>query len=186
MHIILVGPTNSGKSTQAKMLIEKFPDRYDIIDVGQILRERSKVIDDTGRYLKDCITQWIWASPDLVGDLMFEEIRLTIDRAKFCVMAFSRLNEETAKKIKHLISPDNTHIFLLNDATEAVLLERSVERNRSDDTTEIVHKKIAEYFSDLKNRISIWERYDYILQNIDASLSAQEVFEEICGRIKGQ
>ena len=57
MHIILVGPTNSGKSTQAKKLVEKFLDRYDIIDVGQILRGRSEVKDDTGKYLKDCITQ---------------------------------------------------------------------------------------------------------------------------------
>ena len=117
---------------------------------------------------------------------MLEKIELTIAQRKFCVMAFSRLNEETATKIKSLISPVNTHIFLLNNVTEKILLARAVERNRSDDTTEIIHKKIVEYFSDLQNRISIWEEHGYTLQSIDASLSTQEVFEEICGLIKKQ
>jgi adenylate kinase family enzyme len=177
-HVILVGPTNSGKSTQIRHLAERFPEVYEIVDVGQLLRERSKVEDALGAIFRKAIADGVGAPPELVTDVMMERIGQIIWNGKRCAMAFSRLTPETATRLKPVLNPESTNVLIFEGLSLEALTERSTGRGRADDP--LVRRKWEIYRDSIGGWTRAWQEFGYRIHPMDANGSEQGVFKKVC------
>ena len=67
-----LGPSGGGKGTQARRLVEKFGFAY--IGSGNLLRQRAKKTDFTGKKVKKCLKEGRLVSSLVVADLWEEEM----------------------------------------------------------------------------------------------------------------
>lgn len=183
MHLILTGPTNAGKSTQASKIAEQFSSLYESIDVGAIVRERAKQNDEVGIIFQEAVRTGTSAPQKLVFEEMSKKIRHVIDTGKFCVMTFSRLSEEIAPLLAQMIKPADTLVISFDMIDESALLDRAKKRlktgERNDDTSEIALKRIRDYYTNLDVRLALWRKFGYPIISIDAGISEEAVFVQI-------
>jgi len=183
-HIILAGPTNSGKSTQAKRLQEAFPDTYVCVDSGELLRNRSKENDAIGNVLREYIARGEWAPQEITLPIIWEKIKEIIAQGRFCALTFARVSEEAASYLKSIFSHENVVVIMLDNISEETIIKRARLRKRSDDEIDILQKKYAAYCDVYKTRLALWREQGYHAVHVDASKTEDEVFETLVGIIQ--
>ncbi len=168
LNIALFGPPGAGKGTQSKYLIEKYNLTY--ISTGDILRREIAEGSELGQKAKDVIAAGQLVSDDLIVQIIEKRIQ---SEAKDGILfdGFPRTVTQ-AYILDGLLSKLNTSLtFMLslevpNDELKTRLLERGKSSGRSDDTMEVIEKRLKEYEDKTMPLIDFYkERGKYISIN---------------------
>lgn len=148
IRILLIGPPGAGKGTQAAMLAQHFG--IPAISTGDIFRENvrnetplgleAKAFMDRGEYVPDSLTNALVRDrlnqEDAVAGFLLDGYPRTIDQ----VEELDDILEETEKKLDVVVQ-------LTADSEELLrrLSGRAQELGRSDDTPEVIKRRLDVY-----------------------------------------
>ncbi len=181
MHIILFGPPGVGKGTQAKILSKRFHIPH--ISTGDRLREeiinqtdlgiKAKVLMDAGNLVPDDVmielVRNILISPVCKNGIILDGFPRTVEQANALKTIFQELSLTLRKVLSIEVSEKN-------------IIERLVHRgaaeHRSDDTPEIVIKRIALY----KNKTAPVKDY-YAKLGLLSSINGEGTVDEVSKRM---
>ena len=148
IRILLIGPPGAGKGTQAALLAQHFG--IPAISTGDIFRENvrnetplgleAKAFMDRGEYVPDSLTNALVRDrlnqEDAVAGFLLDGYPITIDH----VEELDDILEETEKKLDVVVQ-------LTADSEELLrrLSGRAQEQGRSDDTPEVIKRRLDVY-----------------------------------------
>ena len=148
IRILLIGPPEAGKGTQAALLAEHFG--IPAISTGDIFRENvrsetplgleAKAFMDRGEYVPDSLTNALVRDrlnqSDAVDGFLLDGYPRTIDQ----VQELDDILDETNKKLDVVVQ-------LTADSEELLrrLSGRAEEQGRSDDTPEVIKRRLGVY-----------------------------------------
>ncbi|MDA0246606.1 MAG: adenylate kinase [Actinobacteria bacterium] len=148
IRILLIGPPGAGKGTQAALLAQHFG--IPAISTGDIFRENvrnetplgleAKAFMDRGEYVPDSLTNALVRDrlnqEDAVAGFLLDGYPRTIDQ----VEELDDILEETEKKLDVVVQ-------LTADSEELLrrLSGRAQEQGRSDDTPEVIKRRLDVY-----------------------------------------
>ncbi|MEL0200859.1 MAG: adenylate kinase [Aquiluna sp.] len=148
IRILLIGPPGAGKGTQAALLAKHFG--IPAISTGDIFRENvrtetplgleAKAFMDRGEYVPDSLTNALVRDrlnqPDAVDGFLLDGYPRTIDQ----VEELDDILDESDKKLDVVVQ-------LTADSEELLrrLSGRAEEQGRSDDTPEVIKRRLGVY-----------------------------------------
>jgi adenylate kinase len=183
MNILVLGPQGSGKGTQAQRIKAMYGLPH--IASGDIIREMKELPTDLGRELKAVNDRG-----DLVADeLMIRLIRDRLSRGDtvggFILDGFPRTLPQ-AEALDELLRELGRKIDVVLDlqvADHEVLLQRMLRRaadeNRSDDTPEVIRRRLELYERETAPLIDYYRSHQANVVGIHADRTIEEVFREI-------
>ena len=183
MRIVLMGPPGAGKGTQAVVLAERLGVPH--ISTGDIFRANvaggtplgveAKKYMDAGEYVPDSVTN------DMVRDRLGQA-----DAAQgFLLDGYPRtvaqVDELAGILAGHGVALDHV-VELTVDVDEVVgrLLKRSAEQGRSDDTEDVVRRRLEIYFDQTAPLIAAYEAQG-LLTRVDGMGAVDEVTARVLG-----
>jgi adenylate kinase len=181
LRLLLIGPPGAGKGTQAARLSAA----YDIpaVSTGDIFREnvkngtelgvKAKTFMDAGQYVPDALTN------DLVRDRLQQP-----DAADgFLLDGYPRTLQQV-EELDDILGVSGTGldavIVLEADTDEVVrrLLKRSEEQGRSDDTEEVIRKRLDVYAEQTAPLVEVYESRGLVV-----TVDGLGEIDEVTGRI---
>lgn len=136
--ITLLGPTGSGKDTQADLLANKFG--YTVIKIGRLIRQLS----ETNTKIAQEIQKGQLADNNIVNKIIIDKITTSIPSDKIILDGYPRhisqakwLDQELSKTKKKL------RWAILIDVDDEVVKKRLEKRHRFDDTPTNIAKRLA-------------------------------------------
>jgi adenylate kinase len=175
MVIILMGPQGSGKTTQANRLAEAFGIPH--LESGEAFREVAEEDSDLGRRVRDSLSKGQLVNvtdADAIIESMFEKAKY---HNHVIVDGFPRDLDQAKRHTGHI-----DRIFYL-DVPEEECIKRLASRGRADDTPEVIHKRLEQYY---QRTVPVLEYFEQkaIVERIKADRSADEIFTELHDRLK--
>lgn len=187
LNIILFGPPGAGKGTQALRLAEQL--KLNHISTGDILRNeiaratplgvKVKSVMDRGELVSDGILVEILKTvmerhPEVKG-FIFDGFPRTIPQAD----ALDEMLREKGERIATVIS------FGVDEA-ELVrrLLNRAIEHGRSDDTEEVIRRRLEVYNTQTRPLLDFY-RSCGLLKEISGTGPVESVFESLTRAVAG-
>ncbi len=171
--IILFGLAGSGKSTQGKILAEKYGWRW--LSVGQVLR-------DTGEFDATLQTGEL-VDDDVVIRLMTGKILEAESEGKDVILdGYPRDAYQAEWLVKNMADRINGAIIL--DVPKDELLTRIEKRGRSDDTTEALAKRFAIVEQNIYTMIGLLEGKDIKVVRVNGVGTFDEVTERLSTEIE--
>ncbi len=128
LTILLIGPSGSGKGTQARLLIERLG--FECIEMGKILREEAKKDTDIGRFIyKTIMVEGKLLPDDIASKLLTKKIYQLDSRQKLIIDGYPRtLNQvKDLDKIFNDLNRKNIMVFNI-DVPEKITIDRLSKR----------------------------------------------------------
>lgn len=174
--IIFFGPAGSGKSLQGQILAIR--EDWTWLSVGQILRESNdpEVINimQTGQLVPT----------EKVDEILEKELDKIPDKKTVILDGFPReINQAKWLVEKNILKGGNEDLIILIDVPYEMLLERMLNRKRSDDTPEIIAKRLS-YYNELTNPVIDYLKSQKVkVINIDGSGKVGEIHDHIMAEL---
>ncbi|MDO5481052.1 MAG: nucleoside monophosphate kinase [Candidatus Saccharibacteria bacterium] len=168
--IILFGPAGSGKSSQGRLLADKYGWKW--LSVGQVLRETGKFdeILKNGELVDDKV----------VVDLMEREIARADDEGMDVILdGFPRDKKQAEIMIQEKRILDEVELAIVMNVPKEELIKRIEERGRDDDTAEVVERRLEIYESNIGEILPILEEGEISVSEVDGVGTVEEVAERI-------
>lgn len=181
LDLVLLGPPNSGKGTQAEILEERL--EIPKISTGDMLREAR----DAGTELGERV-QEIMATGKLVDDETMAEIvrtRLAKPDARqgFILDGYPRTLPQARHLEEILGSSEKLEAVVLIQVPEDELVRRALARGREDDQEEVVRKRFRVYAEKTEPLVGYYRKLG-LLREVDGDQSIAEVTEQILEELK--
>lgn len=147
-NLILFGPPGSGKGTQSQNIVESYKLQH--ISTGDLLREEVSKQSPLGVEARKFMDQGLLVPDEVVIGMISGKIDDMPDARGFIFDGFPRTKEQ-AESLDKLLEFKDTSISLVIslEVPEEELVKRLVNRGqtsgRSDDTEEVITKRIKEY-----------------------------------------
>ncbi|HHU59613.1 TPA: adenylate kinase [bacterium] len=127
MIVVLLGAPGSGKGTQSKLLEASYNLKH--LSTGDLLRSRSKVRDELGKYISDKIDNGYFVSDEVMLKIIEEELANKTNYNGYVFDGYPR-NLAQAIKFDELIKKVGRKIDLIInlDINDAVIVERIAAR----------------------------------------------------------
>jgi adenylate kinase len=178
MHLILLGIQGSGKGTQARLLLEH---GYKLFETGAQLRLIAKEDSDLGKEVKSIIESGNLVSDELVCRLAAN----FIDSNKGSRIIFDGIprNIQQFNAVVPMLQEKNLEFSILNfelDKQTAIerMLKRAEIENRTDDTPEIMEKRIEIFQNDTLPLLDEFRKITNVF-SVDASQSIEKVNQDV-------
>lgn len=175
MKLIFLGPQGSGKSTQAKLIAQKF--NLPLIEMGQLLRDRGRDSDSEAFEIKKSLD-----AGELVGDqIVINTLHKRISREDcqngYVLDGYPRnmIQLEGLKQDIDIVF----HIKVGDDES----VKRLVARGREDDSLDLIRRRLEIYHSET-GPILAYFREKGILEEIDGEMPIEDAVGEIEGKLK--
>jgi adenylate kinase len=185
LNFILIGPPGSGKGTQAKLLLKKFPNSF-YVSTGQLFRKLSREKTDVGEKIKTVVESGGLPFDDLATTLWMNEIAFNLKKNQRIIAdGFPRRLQEAKDLdafLKFLERKENTY-FLLIHISEKEALKRLPKRGRADDDIKDIKKRFKIYRQRTIPAINYLKKY-YRLITINGEQSIEKVFKDTLKTIK--
>lgn len=183
MNILVLGPQGSGKGTQAKRIKAMYGIPH--IATGDMLREMRELDTPVARELRAVLDRG-----DLVDDeLMIELIRDRLSRGDtvggFVLDGFPRTmtQAEALDELLRELGRELDIVFDLQVPKREMLLERllrrAAEEGRTDDTPEVIGRRLELYESETAPLVDYYRTHQANVVGIHADRSVDEVFHEV-------
>lgn len=169
MHILMVGPIGSGKSTQAKILSQELG--LTLIQTGELVRKKSQEDSEEGRQVRETMEKGSLVSDEIMAQLLKEE--LAKDHAQ------SVLLDSYPRRLSQLdvYDPGIDKVVYLR-LPDAVLEERLLARKRVDDKPEIIENRLKVYHEETEPLLDFYEKQGKLI-TIDGVGTLEEVTKRI-------
>ena len=174
-NILFLGPPGAGKGTQAS-IISKFAS-YLHLSTGELLRKEVELGSSLGLQVKEIINKG-----ELVSDTLVLEIvkkNLTINPKGWILDGYPR-NLSQANSLNEVLNKLNQPlevVFYLN-VNEDALVERLLNRGRSDDNEETIRKRLEIYNETTQPLIGYYQNLN-ILENIEGNRDLNLISNDI-------
>ena len=186
--VFVLGGPGSGKGTQCQLLSERYG--WTHLSAGDLLRAARKTGGPLGDQINDCISQGkivpSHVTCQLVADAMREAYEAT-GCTKFLVDGYPR-SQGNVDAWTETMSQHSVDFCLYMDAPEEVLVGRLLERaktsGRSDDSIEVIRKRLATNRKECEPIVAMYEKENKV-RRIAADQSVEQVFAEIEQYFKG-
>jgi adenylate kinase len=210
MDLIFLGPPGAGKGTQAEAIIKEFV--IPQISTGDIIRAAIRGGTALGKEFKSYTDAGKLVPDDLVNRLVQERLREPDCAPGFLLDGFPRtvVQAEALDKMLSAMGRKLDHVLLL-EVADAVLLERITGRRsdpqtgrvyhvtfdppppeiaprliqRSDDTEEVLVKRLTEYHEKTAPLIPYYERSE-LLRRVDGVGSMEQIRERLFVVLRGR
>lgn len=178
--ILLFGVQGSGKGTQAQIIAERLG--YKIFEAGAELRKIREAETDLGRLVKSIIDRGDLVPNDIVMEIVAEFLRQRSadDKIIFDGIPRSMVQKDSLDALLKKAGRESICLFL--ELPRDIAIARMKERGRTDDTAEVIEKRIQNFE---EQTVPVIEQYatetDLIRVNGDQPITA--VTEEIFARL---
>ncbi len=208
-NFIVIGPSGSGKGTQAEFISQNFGSQKHLV-MGELLREISGQENDLGRSIKATINQGKWVEDKLVNQVIYETIQKlkkdegiildgypyprTVEQAKYLDGMFQKMDRSQPIVINLIVSPRSVVYRLINrrvcDKCNALyhppesLSQNSCEKCggkliKREDDTEEVIKKRLSEFREKAEDVIDYYKKEGTVIDIDGEPPIPEVSAQI-------
>jgi len=149
-NLILFGPPGSGKGTQSENIVKTYKLQH--ISTGDLLREEVSRQSPLGIEARKYMDQGLLVPDEVVIGMISGKIDDMPDARGFIFDGFPRTKEQAESLDKLLEFKDTSISLVLSlEVPETELVKRLVNRGqtsgRSDDTEDVITKRIKEYHS---------------------------------------
>lgn len=185
-NLILFGPPGSGKGTQSVSIVRQFHLQH--ISTGDLLRDEVGRQTPLGTEAKRYMDQGMLVPDEVVIGMISSKIDETPDTRGFIFDGFPRTKAQAValdKLLEFKKAPINLVLALEVPEEELTkrILHRAISSGRTDDTEEVIKKRIEEYTS--KTEI-VAAHYDVMgkVERIKGVGSEEEVFALLSAEIE--
>lgn len=137
LKVFITGPQGSGKSTQAKILAQKYGLFF--LSSGNLCRQIAKEDTNRGRRFKEALDKGIYVSDKEIGGVVKEVLSSESAMKGFTSDAYPRSVNQLS-----VFDPEFNFVFELV-VPEELTMERLRCRHREDDTEELIKSRLNQY-----------------------------------------
>ncbi len=184
-NLVLFGPPGSGKGTQSENIVSTF--KLEHISTGDLLRDEVSRSTPLGTEAKKYMDQGMLVPDEVVIGMISSKIDDMPDARGFIFDGFPRTRPQ-AEALDKLLEFKNTKIELVLalEVPEPELIKRLLGRGetsgRSDDTEEVITKRIKEYHSKTQPVASYYEAQGK-LERVTGNQSVADTFKTLAKHI---
>lgn len=186
LNLILFGPPGAGKGTHSLRIVEKFGLIH--ISTGDIFRSEISNKTELGIRAKSFMDKGELVPDEVVLDMLFSVMDKMKDAKGFVFDGFPRTIVQ-AEKFDEMLSirvmPVTMVISLDVHDEELImrLVKRGLESGRSDDTEEVIRRRLNVYNMQTKPLLDYYEEKK-LLKTVRGVGSIDEIFSNICSLIE--
>ena len=184
-NLVLFGPPGSGKGTQSANILSTYQLQH--ISTGDLLRDEVSRQTPLGIEAKKYMDQGFLVPDEVVIGMISGKIDEQPEARGFIFDGFPRTKAQ-AEALDKLLEFKNTqiHLVLSLEVPEAELVRRLVSRGetsgRSDDTEEVIEKRIKEYYAKTEAVASYYEAHGKV-ERIKGDNSIEDTFKQLSKEI---
>ena len=181
MNIILFGPPDAGKGTQAKYLVNKINGFQ--ISTGEMLRDEIKKDSDIGKIIINDMNDGKFVSDEIVNKLIKNIVFDPQKKNKLIFDGYPRSTNQ-AKNLSLLLDNSNQKvdcIFFLNVNKETIIKrieKRKIIEKRSDDQLDTILKRYDTYMETTRPVLDFYSKKPNF-HEIDGALEIDEITRKI-------
>jgi adenylate kinase len=179
MRLLIMGPPGAGKGTQAAMICEEFGiphvstgDLFRLnLSQGTALGQEAKKYMDAGEYVPDSVT----------NGMVRERLKDADTQVGFLLDGYPRTVAQVAELDGMLSTKPLDRVIELTSDIDVVverLLGRALEQGRSDDTEDVIRRRLEIYQEQTAPLISLYKSRGLLVQ-VDGLGSVEDVTARI-------
>ncbi len=186
MNLLVLGPQGAGKGTQAKRISEEFGIPH--VSTGDMFRAAIAARTELGRKVEPLIDSGTLVPDEVTIALIRERLSEDDAQAGFVLDGFPR-NLLQAEALDEMLAAIGRTLdaILFFDVTDSVGMERALNRaqidNRTDDTHEVIAKRLATYHSQTEPVIEHYRTTGKLVP-VRAGRTIDEVWNEISSALQ--
>ena len=185
LNFVFIGRSGSGKGTQAKLLLDHFPDMI-YVSTGDLMRDLAKYDTDAGKRIKELLDEGGLAFDDMATSLWMYTISHTVKSDQGIIGdGFPRRLIEAQnldRFLDWLERKEQTRVLLIDISREEAL-KRLKLRGREDDVEDEDIKNRLDYFEEKVVPVIEYYQDQNRLIQINGEQTREEVFQEILQKI---
>lgn len=184
-NLILFGPPGSGKGTQSANLLSKYNLQH--ISTGDLLRDEVARMTPLGLEAKKFMDQGMLVPDEVVIGMISTKIDETPDTRGFIFDGFPRTKQQ-AIALDKLLEFKNAPINLVlalevpDEELTKRILNRALTSGRTDDTEEVIKKRVEEYRAKTEVVASYYEAMNKV-ERINGEGTVDEIFALLSAEI---
>lgn len=184
-NLILFGPPGSGKGTQSANLLSKYKLQH--ISTGDLLRDEVARMTPLGLEAKKFMDQGMLVPDEVVIGMISTKIDETPDTRGFIFDGFPRTKQQAIaldKLLEFKNAPINLVLALEVPDVELTkrILNRALTSGRTDDTEEVIKKRVEEYRAKTEVVASYYEAMNKV-ERINGEGTVDEIFALLSAEI---
>ncbi len=186
MNLLVLGPQGAGKGTQAKRISEEFGIPH--VSTGDMFRAAIAARTELGRKVAPLIDSGTLVPDEVTIALIRERLSEDDAQAGFVLDGFPR-NLLQAEALDEMLAAIGRTLdaILFFDVSDSVGMERALNRaqidNRTDDTHEVIAKRLATYHSQTEPVIEHYRTTGKLVP-VRAGRTIDEVWNEISSALQ--
>jgi adenylate kinase len=182
VQIFLIGPSGSGKDTQAQLICKKYDLHW--VSIGSLLRKRMLLKDELGLHIQKNIEEGNLVEWAILKTLVSEELNL--HPKNYIWTGFPRKVEQAVECDKMLQNSAHKLDLVINlnvdKETSKSRIKHRIENDKNvridDVMMESVNKRLSWFYSSIDGIRSYYIRTNRFV-DIDGSKSIEDVFKDI-------
>ena len=188
MRMLMIGPPGAGKGTQAVRVAEAYS--IPAISTGDIFRANVSQGTPLGLQAKEYMDRGAYVPDDLTNALVLERLSEDDTASGFLLDGFPRTLAQVYTLdscLDSLGSGLDAVVQLIVEADEVVqrLIRRAKEQGRSDDTEDVIRKRLEVYQEQTHPLVEVYAERG-MLVSVDAMGAVDEVSERIFTALDGR
>ena len=183
-RIVFLGPPNSGKGTQARILAEELG--IPAISTGEMLRAAVDAGTGLGKRVKDVMARGDLVQDDLMADVVRDRLGQDDAAEGFLLDGYPRTAPQAAT-LEEILGESYLELddVVLIDAPEEVLVARALRRGRADDREEVERERLRVYRQKTAPLVDFYE-VKGLLRRIDGDQTIERVAEHVLASLGGR
>lgn len=176
-RVVFLGPPNSGKGTQAKIVGERLG--VPAVSTGEMLREAVDEGSDLGRQVRATLAAGELVDDETMARLVRERLARRDTGRGFVLDGYPRTLAQAATLERVLDERgESLDVALLIDAPEDELVQRALGRGRQDDREEVMRERLRVYRERTEPLVGYYEERG-LLRRVDGDHPVEEVTSRI-------
>ena len=180
-RFLLIGPPGAGKGTQASKLAEAYG--IPAISTGDIFRYNVKNETELGKLAKSFMDRGEYVPDSVTNDLVRDRLNHDDAEAGFLLDGYPRTADQVVELdsiLEGLGKKLDAVVQLTADTDEVVrrLLNRAIEQGRSDDTEEVIRRRLEVYEAETAPLINVYASRGLVVM-VDGLGAIDEVTDRI-------
>ena len=181
INVVIFGPPGAGKGTQSKKIIEKYGLKH--ISTGELLRAEIASGSELGERIKAIIDKGKLISDELITDILTNELENLGDVPGVIFDGYPRTVNQ-AEILDRILADWGTEVSVMIDleVEEEELVKRLLKRaeimGRSDDTIDVIKKRLQVYHKKTEPVIDYYKKTGKY-KGIEGSGTIDEIFARI-------